>query len=83
MKKLTVLTTFVLFFALSGFSEHVEPDKAQKVANTFLNYRLSEPTNISLVDYVDKTSYQNFYVFGNEHCFVIIAADNCAHPVLG
>ena len=38
---------------------------------------------IYLIDFAEKAEFPNLYVFGNEHCFVIIAADDRMRPVLG
>lgn len=82
MKK-TFLTLFLLMVMLPAFPEHVNVHTARQVAQTFLNSKIGNAQEIHLINFAEKTSFSNFYVFGNEHCFVIIAADDCVHPVLG
>lgn len=83
MKK--IATTFALLFVLvlTAFAEHVETSDARKAAETFLQSKMNVPMEIRLIDYEDQDVLPNFYVFGNDRCFVIIAADNAVHPVLG
>ena len=75
--------TLLLAMVLSAFAENVTLQTAQKAANTFLNSKRLNNADIHLVDFAEKESFPNIYIFGNEHCFVIIAADNAVHPVLG
>ncbi len=43
----------------------------------------SQKTELHLIEYEGQHEFPNFYVFGNDHSFVIIAADDCVQPVLG
>ena len=61
----------------------VDRKTAQKAAENFLKSKLNTTPDICLISFPEKASFSHFYVFGNEQCFVIIAADNCVHPVLG
>lgn len=82
MKK--VFLTFAVFMAaLSAFSENVTVQTAQQAAQSFLNSKMEGNQQIHLIDFAEKSEFPNFYVFGNEHCFVIIAGDDGAKPVLG
>jgi len=56
---------------------------AQIAAQTFMSQRMGTPQQLSLVDFAERVEFPNFYVFGNERCFVIIAGDDAVHPVLG
>ena len=83
MKRNLLLLAF--FFAMASLStaENVTVQTAQRVAQSFLDSRLHNNTDVHLIDFAEKASLPNLYVFGNEHCFVIISADNAVHPVLG
>lgn len=83
MKKAFFSIVVLFLVAFSAFSENVPLPTAQRVAQTFLNSKMEVHPEIHLIDFAERTSFPNFYVFGNEHCFVIIAADDCVHPVLG
>ena len=83
MKKLLLLLAVFLLTALPAFSERVPVQTAQRVAQSFLNSKMDDSPEIHLIDFAEKNALSNFYVFGNEHCFVIIAADDAVHPVLG
>ena len=83
MKKV-FLTLMVLFMAiLPAFSGNVTIQTAQHTAQSFLNSKMEVNPEIHLIDFSEKALFPNFYVFGNEHCFVIISADDGAKPVLG
>lgn len=83
MKKATLTIVAFLMAVLPAFSESVSVQTAQRAAQSFLNSKMEGNPQIHLIDFAEKASFPNFYVFGNEHCFVIIAADDCVHPVLG
>ena len=73
MKRL--LTLLVLLVSpLVIWAERVDVPIAEKVANTVLS-----DDNIALLP---QESFGNFYVFTAEHGFVVVAADNCARPIL-
>ena len=82
-KKRILLWVFLVASAVSTFAENVTVQTAQRAAETFLNSKRHSNMGIHLVDFAEKESFPNIYIFGNEHCFVIIAADNAVHPVLG
>ena len=83
MKKITLTLVALLMAAMPAFSEHVTVQTAQRAAQSFLNSKMEGNPQIHLIDFAEKASFPNFYVFGNERCFVIISADDCVHPVLG
>ena len=83
MKKFTTILALLFAMVATAFAEHVETSDARRAAETFLQSKMNAPTGIRLLDYADRADFPNFYVFGNDHSFVIIAADNAAHPVLG
>ena len=79
------LLLLALFFAMASFStaENVTVQTAQQAARSFLNSMMHRDTDIHWIDFTEKDDFPNLYVFGNKQCFVIIAADNAVHPVLG
>lgn len=83
MKKEVLTFVALLMAVLPAFSESVSVQTAQRAAQSFLNSKKEGNPEIQLIDFDEKASFPNFYVFGNEHCFVIIAADDCVQPVLG
>jgi uncharacterized repeat protein (TIGR02543 family) len=82
-KNRILLLVFLVASAVITFAENVTVQTAQRAAETFLNSKRHSYMDIHLVDFAEKESFPNLYIFGNEHCFVIIAADNAVHPVLG
>jgi len=80
--RILLLVLFVVL-AVSTFAENVTVQTAQRAAETFLNSKRHSNIDIHLVDFAEKESFPNLYIFGNEHCFVIIAANDAVHPVLG
>lgn len=81
MKKVLLISLF-LVWAIMAQGENVSMQTAQTAAQSFLNSKTGGNPQIHLIDYAEKAEFPNFYVFGNESCFVIIAADDCVHPVL-
>ena len=81
MKKVLLISMF-LVWAIMAQGENVSMQTAQTAAQSFLNSKTGGNPQIHLIDYAEKAEFPNFYVFGNESCFVIIAADDCVHPVL-
>lgn len=75
----------VILFAsmLSAFAENVSVQTAQTAAQSFLNAKMGNAQQISLVDFAERADFPNLYVFGNDRCFVIIAGDDAVNPVLG
>ena len=83
MKKVLLALVALFMVAMPAFSESVSVQTAQRAAQSFLNSKMEGNPQIHLIDFAEKASFPNFYVFGNEHCFVIIAGDDCVQPVLG
>ena len=83
MKRNIFLLIGLLAIAFSAMADKVSVRTAQIAAQTFMSQRIGTPQQLSLVDFADRGEFPNFYVFGNEHCFVIIAANDLVHPVLG
>ena len=83
MKRNIFLLISLLAISISAMADKVSVRTAQIAAQTFISQRMGTPQQLSLVDFADRGEFPNFYVFGNEHCFVIIAGDDCVQPVLG
>ncbi len=83
MKRNIFLLISLLAISISAMADKVSVRTAQIAAQTFMSQRMGTPQQLSLVDFADRDEFPNFYVFGNEHCFVIIAGDDCVQPVLG
>jgi hypothetical protein len=83
VKRIFLLLTLLIATVVSVFAENVSVQTAQRAAQSFLNSKLHTNTDVHLIDFAEKASFPNLYVFGNDHCFIIIAADNAVHPVLG
>lgn len=81
MKRFTLI---VLLFAMTVpmLAEHVELPTAQQAALSFMRSKTGATTAIQPIEYTDRSSFDNFYVFGNDHSFVIVAADDNVHPIL-
>ena len=78
--------TIMLLLLTATFAAQASPvdmNTAYKAAQSFLNSKMGNCPEIELIDFAEKASFSNFYVFGNNRCFVIIAGDDCVHPVLG
>ena len=83
MKKLFLTLVAFLMAVLPSFAENVTLQTAQRAAQSFINSKMEGNPQIHLIDFAEKAEFPNFYVFGNERCFVIIAGDDCVQPVLG
>ena len=81
MKKLLFMFYMSLLLVYPAFADRVELATAQRAAQSFLNSKMEGNPQIHLIDFAEKASFPNFYVFGNDRCFVIIAGDNNVHPV--
>lgn len=81
MKKSTIILALLLMIAMPMTAEHVMPETARKVAATFLNNNGAKSTQ--LVDLSKTAGFPNLYIFSTEESFVIMAADDCAKPILG
>ena len=73
----------LLVFTIGANANPVDMKTAHKAAQSFFNSKMGSNPEIELIDFAEKASFSNFYIFGNDHSFVIIAADDCVHPVLG
>lgn len=71
------LLTFALLLVISFpmLAERVDQQKALKVAETVLQHKALTPMPLG--------QFNNLYVFNSENSFVLVAADDCARPVLG
>lgn len=83
MKRSFFFVAILLASMISAFAENVSVQTAQTAAQSFLNAKMGNTQQISLVEFVERADFHNLYVFGNERCFVIIAGDDAVHPVLG
>ena len=83
MKKTALLFTLILAFFATSFAENVDLTQAQRVAESLLTSKMGYAPDIHLVEYANRGSFSNFYVFGNESCFVIVSADDCVTPIIG
>ena len=73
----------ILACIATSFAENINLTQAQRVAESLLTSKMGHTPEIHLVDYADRSSFSNFYVFGNESCFVIVSTDNCVTPIIG
>ena len=64
-----------------SYAEHVEPEKAKKVAATFLSNNGAKSDQ--LTDLSTKAGFPNLYIFNAEQSFVVMAADDRVKPILG
>ena len=81
MKRFTTIVALVLMVAMPMMAERVSPETAQKVATTFLNNNGAKSTQ--LTDLSKAAGFPNLYIFTTENCFVVMATDDCAQPILG
>ena len=70
------LFTLALLLALSFpmLAKHVDQQMAAKVAETMLQHEDLTPVTLE--------AFHNLYVFNGDHSFVVVAAEDCARPVL-
>ena len=80
-KNFLIISFFVL--VVSVFAKGVPEQRAKIAAESFLHSRLGNVSEVSLIDFPQTAELPNLYFFGNERSFVIIAGDDCVHPVLG
>ena len=66
MKKLTLSLVVFLLAVLPAFAENVPVQTAQRAAQSFLNSKMEGNSQIHLIDFAERASFPNFYVFGNE-----------------
>ena len=84
-----ILLQLLLITSLFGFAGPIDKATALKVANTFRDNEIACKKNFqadhattSLVDITEKTPFKNFYIFSDEHSFVIVSGDDCVQPIL-
>ena len=83
IKRIFLLLVLQIATVITASAENVTVQTAQRAAQSFINSKTNSNLNIHLIDFAEKASFPNLYVFGNDHCFIIIAADDAVHPVLG
>ena len=85
MKKGKWLSIIILLLVITyGVKANpVDKKTANKAAQSFLTSKMGSYPKIDLIDFAEKALLSNLYVFGNKHCFVVIAAEDGVHPVLG
>jgi hypothetical protein len=83
MKKQIVISALLMLLSAPLFAGHVSETTAQRIAENFLKAKTHSKVEVALLEFEEKSDFPNFYVFGNEHCFVIVSADDCVHPILG
>ena len=71
----------MLLLALPTKAERVTPETARKVATTFLSNNGIK--NNQLTDLTEAAGFTNLYIFNANQGFVVMAADDCAQPILG
>ncbi|MCF0200597.1 MAG: Spi family protease inhibitor, partial [Bacteroidales bacterium] len=80
-----IMLLFLLLFCHRMLAEHIDPKTAYQVATHYLN-TLNDGKNCvqqELVDVTSQTPFTHFYVFKNEHSFVLVSADDRTIPILG
>lgn len=83
MKKIVLVLASILMTLISTFAENVEIGQAQRVAESLLKSETGQTPNIHLIASADQNPFENFYVFGDDHCFVIVSSDDLVTPILG
>lgn len=83
MKRIGLVLALTIMALMSVFAENVTVGRAQKVAESLLKSKTGQTPNIHLIEYADQASFNNFYVFGNNNCFVIVSTDDRVTPILG
>ena len=73
----------VMAILTTTFAENIDPTRAQRVAESLLTSKMGNTPDIHLVDFANRDTFSNFYVFGNESCFVIVSANDCVTPIIG
>lgn len=88
MKHIFALSLLLTFVSLTALANPVDLKSAQEVGSKFLNANtLMKTDDASALQWV--TTYRTddgtaaFYVFNHTNGFVIVAADDCAIPILG
>ena len=81
MKRFSLILALLLMVAMPMMAERVTPETAQKAAKTFMNNNGAK--SAQLTDLSRAAGFSNLYIFNGEKGFVVMAADNCAQPILG
>ncbi len=81
MKRLLFSLILMALLPAMTFAGHVDPSRAQKVAQTFLNNNGAKAAQ--LTDLSKQAGFNNLYIFTARQGFVVMAADDCVQPVLG
>lgn len=81
MKRFTLIVTMAVMMAMPVMAERVSPETAQKVAKTFLTN--NGVKSAQLTDLSKAAGFPNLYIFNADPGFVVMAADDCARPILG
>ena len=76
-----LLLLLLMLVAEVAMAEHVDKDRARKVATTFLNNNGAQTDG--LTDVTTNSGLSNVFVFTTEKSFVLLAADDCVQPILG
>ena len=82
-KRSLLFLILLIATTISVIAGNVSVQTAQRAAQAFMNSKMGGNTDILLVDFAERASFPNLYIFGNKRCFVIMAADDAVHPVLG
>ena len=84
MKKSLLLVLILLAFN-SLFANPVDVNRAKELGQKFVTANFEQKSNtLELVYTVNSESGEAcFYVFGTNNGFVMVSADDCAHPILG
>ena len=64
-----------------AIAAHVDQDRAQKAAMTFLSNNGVKSAQLS--DLSAEAGFANLYIFNAQQGFVVMAADDCVQPILG
>ena len=76
-----MIVALLLMAVMPMMAERVTSETARKVATTFLNNNGAKSTQ--LTDLSKAAGFPNLYIFTTENSFVVMAADDCAQPILG
>ena len=91
MKKLTLIVSF-LFVSLILSAAVVEPERALQVAQSFVPTQpnskkgpksASSTSEIVYTHYMPKSGQPAIYIVNIGDAFVLVSADDVAHPILG
>lgn len=79
MKKITVLWVMLFVVVFGTMANPVDVNRARRVASAFLTAKYHRTVDdLKVVE----TPYSSFYVFNAPSGFVMVAADDCASPIL-